>query len=158
MIDQPNKLYLGREFDLGTAQSTETPLLINARDLTTHAVCLGMTGSGKTGLGVCVLEEALLQDIPCIILDPKGDITNLVLSFPELAPNNFRAWLDEDEAQRQNLTLDELAQQTATKWRAGLATWGIDETRIQRLRDRADFQIYTPGSDAGISGKHSAKL
>lgn len=81
MIDQPNKLYLGREFDLGTAQSTETPLLINARDLTTHAVCLGMTGSGKTGLGVCVLEEALLQDIPCIILDPKGDITNLVLSF-----------------------------------------------------------------------------
>lgn len=151
MIDQPNKLYLGREFDLDTAKTTDTPLFINARDLTTHAVCLGMTGSGKTGLGVCVLEEALLQDIPCIILDPKGDITNLVLSFPNLAPSDFRAWLDEDEAERQKLTPDQLAEQTATKWRNGLASWGIDEARIQRLRDRADFQIYTPGSDAGIS-------
>jgi len=150
MFDQPGKLYLGREFDLGRNQPTQTPLLLNARDLTTHAVCLGMTGTGKTGLGICVLEEVLLQDVPCIILDPKGDITNLVLAFPELAPANFRPWVDEDEAHRLGLSTDQLAEQTAQRWKAGLASWDIEPERIRKLRDRVAFNIYTPGSNTGI--------
>ncbi len=147
---QPGKLYLGREFDLDTGTPTETPIQLNLRDFTTHAVCLGMTGTGKTGLGIVALEEALMQGTPCIIVDPKGDITNLALSFPNLAPGDFKAWLDEDEAQRQGMTLDQLADATATKWRAGLAQWGIGPERIAALHDRVKFDIYTPGSDAGI--------
>lgn len=148
--DQPGKLYLGREFDLDAGQATDKPVFIGARDLTTHAVCLGMTGTGKTGLGVVALEEALLQGVPCIIIDPKGDITNLALSFPELQPADFLAWLDADEAARQNLSPQELAEATAQRWRAGLQQWGIGSERIAALRDRATFDIYTPGSDAGI--------
>jgi hypothetical protein len=151
MIDQPGKLYLGRVFDPETQQPTEAPFLLSARDLTTHAVCLGMTGTGKTGTGVCLLEEILLQNIPAIIIDPKGDITNLALTFPNLAPEDFKPWLDADDAARQNVTIDTLAEQTAQQWRDGLAAWGIDETRIRQLRDRAAFQIFTPGSDAGIA-------
>ncbi len=150
MFDQPGKLYLGREYDLDDQQPTDTPILLSARDLTTHAVCLGMTGTGKTGLGIVVLEEALLQGVPCVIIDPKGDITNLALSFPELQPADFLAWLDADEAARQNLSPQELAEATAQRWRAGLQQWGIGPQRIAALRDCAKFDIYTPGSDAGI--------
>ena len=150
LFDQPGKLYLGREFDLGRNQPTEAPLLLNARDLTTHAVCLGMTGTGKTGLGICLLEEVLLQDVPCIILDPKGDITNLVLAFPDLAPADFRPWVDEDEAHRHGQTVDQLAEQTAQRWKAGLASWGIEPERVRQLHDRVAFNIYTPGSNTGI--------
>jgi hypothetical protein len=116
MFDQPGKLYLGREYDLDDQRPTDTPILLSARDLTTHAVCLGMTGTGKTGLGVVVLEEALLQGVPCIIVDPKGDITNLALNFPSLAPDDFRPWLDEDEAERQGMTLD----QEMAHWAGGM--------------------------------------
>jgi hypothetical protein len=154
---QPGKLYLGREFDLddgkptsSTSSGQASPIQLNLRDLTTHAVCLGMTGTGKTGLGIVALEEALMQGVPCIIVDPKGDITNLALSFPNLAPQDFKAWLDEDEAHRQGMTLDQLAEVTATRWRDGLAQWGIGSERIAALHDRVTFDIYTPGSDAGI--------
>jgi hypothetical protein len=150
MFDQPGKLYLGREYDLDTSQPTDTPILLSARDLTTHAVCLGMTGTGKTGLGIVALEETLLQGVPCIIVDPKGDITNLALNFPNLAPGDFRPWLDEDEAARQGMTLDQFAATTAQKWRDGLAEWGIRPERVAALHDRVTFDIYTPGSDAGI--------
>jgi hypothetical protein len=147
---QPGKLYLGREFDLDLQRPTETPVFVSARDFTTHAVCLGMTGTGKTGLGIVTLEEALLQGIPCIIVDPKGDITNLALSFPNLAPGDFKPWIDEDEAARLGMTLDRYAEATAAKWRKGLQQWGIGAERIAALHDRATFDIYTPGSDAGI--------
>ena len=90
MTEQPGRLYLGREFDLATQQPSADRVSISTRELTTHAVCLGMTGTGKTGLGIVLLEELLLQDVPLIIIDPKGDITNLVLAFPDLAPNDFR--------------------------------------------------------------------
>ncbi|BCX05217.1 MAG: hypothetical protein KatS3mg053_3155 [Candidatus Roseilinea sp.] len=149
-FDQPGKLYLGREYDFDAGQPTGDPIVLGLRDLTTHAVCLGMTGTGKTGLGIVVLEELLLQGIPCIIVDPKGDITNLALSFPRLQPADFRPWLDVDEAARQGMTLDQFATATAQKWRAGLAQWGIGSERIAALRDRVTFDIYTPGSDAGI--------
>lgn len=151
MFDQPGKLYLGREYDLDDQRPASTPILLSARDLTTHAVCLGMTGTGKTGLGIVVLEETLLQGIPCVIIDPKGDITNLVLNFPQLQPHDFRPWLDEDEATRQGMTLDELAAATAQRWREGLAQWGIGPERLAALRSRVKFDLYTPGSDAGIA-------
>jgi hypothetical protein len=150
MADHPGKLYLGREYDLRTRSVTSEPVLLSTRTLTTHAVCLGMTGTGKTGLGIAVLEEALLQGIPCIIIDPKGDITNLALTFPRLAPDDFRPWLDADEAARQGLSLEQLAIETASKWRAGLQDWGIGTERVARLAERTCFDIYTPGSDAGI--------
>lgn len=150
-FDQPGRLYLGREFDFDAGQPAGDPIFLSLRDLTTHAVCLGMTGTGKTGLGIVVLEEVLLQGVPCLIVDPKGDITNLALSFPSLQPADFRPWLDADEAARQGMTLDRFAVATAQKWRAGLAQWGIGPERIAALRDRVRFDIYTPGSDAGIA-------
>ncbi len=150
MIDQPGKLYLGNEFDLGKQQAAEEPLLISARDLTTHAVCLGMTGTGKTGLGIGLLEEVLLQGIPIVVVDPKGDITNLALNFPNLEPGDFKPWLTEDEAAHDQITLDELAARTARKWREGLAGSGIGPERLKLLRDRTMVRLFTPGSDAGI--------
>ncbi|MCL6511896.1 MAG: DUF87 domain-containing protein [Anaerolineae bacterium] len=150
MFDQPGRLYLGREYDLRDQHSTDVPILLSARDLTTHAVCLGMTGTGKTGLGIVVLEEVLLQGIPCIIIDPKGDITNLALNFPRLQPSDFRPWLDADEAARQGMTLDQFAAATAQRWRDGLQQWGIGPERLATLHGRVAFDIYTPGSDAGI--------
>ncbi|MDW8352790.1 MAG: DUF87 domain-containing protein [Anaerolineae bacterium] len=149
-FDRPGKLYLGRAFDFDAVQPADDPVFLGLRDLTTHAVCLGMTGSGKTGLGIVVLEEVLLQGVPCLIIDPKGDITNLALSFPHLEPDDFRPWLDADEAARRGVTLDQLAATTAQQWRDGLAQWGIGAERIAALRDRVTFDIYTPGSEAGI--------
>jgi hypothetical protein len=150
MFDQPNKLYLGREFDRNTGATGTTPVNVALRDLTTHAVCLGMTGTGKTGLGIVALEEALLQDVPCVIVDPKGDITNLALNFPELSPAEFLRWLDADEARRQGLTPEQYAEQTSTRWRNGLAESGIAPERLRAVSERIKFDIFTPGSDAGI--------
>ncbi|MGQ9813727.1 MAG: ATP-binding protein [Candidatus Roseilinea sp.] len=151
MIDRPGRLYLGREFFPSNQQTSDEPFTIALRDLITHAVCLGMTGTGKTGLGISVLEELLLQGIPLIIIDPKGDITNLALTFPAFASSDFKPWLTEDEAAHSHITLDELAARTAQKWREGLAASGIGPERVQALRDRASVRIFTPGSDAGIS-------
>jgi len=151
MIDQPGKLYLGREFFPSSQQTADEPFTITLHDLITHAVCLGMTGTGKTGLGINVLEELLLQGIPLIIIDPKGDITNLALTFPAFAPYDFKPWLTEDEATHSRITLDELAVRTAQKWREGLAGSGIGPERVQALRDRASVRIFTPGSDSGMA-------
>ena len=92
--------YLGRVFDPAMQQTTAEPLLYDAKDLTTHAVCLGMTGSGKTGLGIGLLEEAAIDGIPVIVIDPKGDLGNLLLTFPNLSPADFEPWVDEGEAAR----------------------------------------------------------
>ena len=125
-------------------------LLYESKDLTTHAVCVGMTGSGKTGLGIGLLEEAAIDGIPVIAIDPKGDLSNLLLTFPELRPEDFRPWVDPDEAARQGLTPEQFAARTAERWRKGLAEWGQDAERIARFRDAVDVAIYTPGSDAGL--------
>lgn len=135
--------YLGRERDSGAT------LLYESKHLTTHAVCVGMTGSGKTGLCVALLEEAAIDGIPALIIDPKGDLANLLLTFPALRPDDFAPWVSEDEARRQGLDVATFAAQTAEKWRKGLADWQQDAARIERLRAAADFTIYTPGSDAG---------
>lgn len=141
--------YLGRGFDLATSAVTDDLLLYDARDLTTHAVCVGMTGSGKTGLGVSLLEEAAIDGIPALVVDPKGDLGNLLLTFPNLAPDDFRPWVDESEAARRKLTPDAYADQVAETWRNGLAMWGQGPERIRRLQAAAEMAIYTPGSTAG---------
>jgi hypothetical protein len=140
--------YLGREYDAATQQLGQE-LLYDSRDLTTHAVCIGMTGSGKTGLCLSLLEEAAIDRIPAIAIDPKGDIANLALTFPGLRPEDFKPWVDAGEAERKGQSVDEFAAATAEQWRKGLGEWGQDGTRIQRLRDAADVTIYTPGSRAG---------
>ncbi len=140
--------YLGREYDPAT-QQVGADLLYDSRDLTTHAVCIGMTGSGKTGLCVSLLEEAAIDGIPAIVIDPKGDIANLALTFPQLRPEDFKPWVDAGEAARKGQGVDEFAAATAATWRKGLEEWGQDGERIQRLRDAAVVDIYTPGSNAG---------
>jgi len=147
--DEKGKLYLGREYDLKKGQVTDTPVLSDARHLTTHCIILGMTGSGKTGLGVIMLEEVLLQGIPVLILDPKGDIVNLLLTFPKLRPEDFAPWVDLEGARRRGVGVEEYAAQQAQKWQEGLAGWDITGERIARLRDAAEFTIFTPGSEAG---------
>ncbi|MBN1954175.1 MAG: DUF87 domain-containing protein [Anaerolineae bacterium] len=148
--DQRGYFYLGREYDLEAGTTTDRPFLYPARHLTTHAVLLGMTGSGKTGLGIVLLEEALLQGIPILAVDPKGDLTNLLLAFPSLSADEFAPWIDADLAQRNGLSVAEAAAQAARRWRAGLAEWDIGPERVARLRQAAEVALYTPGSDAGI--------
>jgi hypothetical protein len=141
--------YLGREYDLAT-KATGNLLLYDSKDLVTHGVCVGMTGSGKTGLCVGLLEEAALDGIPAIVVDPKGDLGNLLLTFPDLQPSDFQPWVDPEEAARQGLTPGDFAKQQADVWKQGLAQWGEDGGRIARLKAAADFTIYTPGSNAGL--------
>ncbi len=142
--------YLGREYDLAAREQKEGLLLYDSKDLCTHAVCVGMTGSGKTGLCISLLEEAAIDGIPALIIDPKGDLGNLMLNFPGLQPADFRPWINEDDARRKEMSADEFAAKQAELWRNGLASWGQTGERIQRLRDAAEFTIYTPGSTAGV--------
>lgn len=142
--------YLGREYDLAAGAPREDLLLYDSKDLVTHAVCVGMTGSGKTGLCITLLEEAALDGIPALIIDPKGDITNLMLAFPELRPEDFRPWINEDDAVRKGLTAEDYAAVQADLWRKGLADWGQLPERIAHLTAAAEFAIYTPGSNAGL--------
>ncbi|HUP17619.1 MAG TPA: DUF87 domain-containing protein [Acidimicrobiia bacterium] len=144
---EPGHFYLGGLID-GTGARTGA-LTYEAADLTTHGVIVGMTGSGKTGLAIDLLEEALLSGIPALIIDPKGDMTNLLLNFPDLAPTDFRPWIDESAARRQSVTADELAAQVAGQWKDGLASWEIDQARMRRLADNAALTVYTPGSTSG---------
>lgn len=141
--------YLGRRHDPATRTTTSEPLLYDSKDLCTHAVVVGMTGSGKTGLCLDLLEEAAIDGIPAIAIDPKGDIGNLALAFPELKPEDFLPWIDEGAARREGMTAEEYAARTAEVWREGLANWDQSPERIQRLRDAAEVKIYTPGSNAG---------
>jgi hypothetical protein len=142
--------YLGRAFDLAKKKRLDDLLLYDSRDLVTHAVCVGMTGSGKTGLCLSLIEEAAIDGVPAILIDPKGDLCNLLLTFPDLSPSDFRPWINEDDAARKGMFPDEYARQQAELWRNGLAEWGQDGERIRRLREAAEFVIYTPGSSAGL--------
>ncbi len=145
-----DKFYLGRLFDTNQAKTSDQPLQYDPADLTTHAVVTGMTGSGKTGLCIALMEEAALQGIPAILIDPKGDLTNLLLHFPELAPKDFQPWLDPELARRAGKTMEQASTDAALAWRNGLTEWGIDHERMAALSNAAGFAIYTPGSDAGI--------
>ena len=142
--------YMGRPYDLATKQAKPGWLLYDSKDLVTHAVCVGMTGSGKTGLCLALLEEAAIDGIPAIIIDPKGDLGNLMLTFPSLKGEDFQPWINEDDARKKGLAPADYAQVQAELWAKGLASWQQDGARIQRLRDAADVVMYTPGSNAGL--------
>jgi len=142
--------YLGRYHDLSARQTLPDLLLYNSNDLLTHALCVGMTGSGKTGLCFDLIEEAAIDGIPALLIDPKGDLTNLLLTFPDLRPADFEPWVNPDEARKKGLSTADFAGQQAELWRQGLAGWDQDGERIRRLREAAEFVIYTPGSNAGL--------
>jgi hypothetical protein len=141
--------YLGKQYDLAAGKRRDDFVLYDSKDLTTHAVIIGMTGSGKTGLGVGLIEEALMDRIPVIAVDPKGDLGNLALRFPSLTASDFRPWVDPQQAETAGVSADVFAEQQASRWRDGLAGWQQDGARIQRLIDAADVGVYTPGSSAG---------
>ncbi len=145
-----SNFYLGRLVDAKTAKPTTTRVEYDPADLTTHAVVTGMTGSGKTGLCVALLEEAALQNVPAIIIDPKGDLTNLLLHFPNLLPQDFQPWIDPEMERRTGKSMEAIADEAASSWRTGLKEWGIGPDRLLALQNAAKFAIYTPGSDAGI--------
>ena len=142
--------FLGKRRDLEKGETTDELVLYDSKDLTTHAVCVGMTGSGKTGLCIGLLEEAGIDNIPAIVIDPKGDISNLLLTFPDLQPKDFRPWVDESLAMRDGMDADQYAKKISKRWKDGLASWGQDGARIQKFRDSVDLTIYTPGSSAGV--------
>jgi len=142
--------FVGGAIDATKHERTGDSTTIESDDLTTHGVIVGMTGSGKTGLGLVLIEEALSGGLPVLIIDPKGDLTNLCLMFPELSPDDFRPWIDESQATAAGVTPDEFAAQQAETWKNGLASWDITAERIAALRDKVDFTIYTPGSKAGF--------
>lgn len=153
MIETHGKFYLGRIVDpqtQPTRKQSAAPLLYDPDDLTTHAVVVGMTGSGKTGLCLDLLEEAALNDVPALMIDPKGDITNALLHFPDLRPADFQPWINADEARREGKSVEQAAKETAALWRNGLAQWDITPERIQKLKDNVRYAVYTPGSDAGL--------
>jgi hypothetical protein len=144
------EFYIGRLFDIEANRLADQDVTYDPADLTTHAVVTGMTGSGKTGLCIDLLEEAALQHIPAIIVDPKGDLTNLLLHFPQLLPADFQPWIDPDLARRADQSVEQAAAAASASWRKGLEQWNVKPERISALRDAATFAIYTPGSDAGL--------
>ena len=147
----PTKFYLGRLTDPDSGEpETDEPFLYESKDLVTHAVCVGMTGSGKTGLGVTLLEEAAIDKIPALVIDPKGDLTNLLLTFPDLLPSDFEPWMQHEEAKQKGMTLESLARERSEMWKAGLADWDQGTDRVHKLKESCEFNIFTPGSDAGI--------
>ncbi len=150
MMDTQGNFYLGRIFDTKTGKTTDQAYLYEPDDLTTHAFVVGMTGSGKTGLCIDLLEEAALNGLPALMIDPKGDITNMLLHFPELQPADFQPWVNADQARREGKTLEEAAKDAAELWSNGLASWDITPERLRALEKSVHFAIYTPGSDAGV--------
>ncbi len=142
--------YLGRHYDLEANELLDGLLMYDSKDLCTHAMCVGMTGSGKTGLCLSLLEEAAIDGIPAICIDPKGDLANLLLTFPDFDPKKFESYIEENEAKRKGKPLSEYAAEKAEQWKAGLANWGQTGERIQKFKESVDISIYTPGSNVGI--------
>lgn len=142
--------YLGQTYDIEEKATQDELVLMKSKDLTTHAVIIGMTGSGKTGLGIGMIEEAAIDNIPVIAIDPKGDLGNLALTFPDLKREDFLPWVNASEAETKGMSLEEFAESQASLWRNGLADWRQDGERIRRFRDAAEVTVYTPGSSAGV--------
>ncbi len=150
MSGKSDKFFLGKVFDLDQGEMLDEFVYYDPSDLTTHSVITGMTGSGKTGLGIIMLEEAALQGIPAIVVDPKGDLTNLLLHFPELLPSDFEPWVDQDAARRDGVTVEEAAEKAASLWKNGLASYGLGQPQLEALSGAVKYAVYTPGSDSGL--------
>jgi hypothetical protein len=148
-FEKLGQFYLGRKYNLSAGRLEEDLVMYDSKDLVTHGVCVGMTGSGKTGLCIAVLEEAAIDNIPAIVIDPKGDMANLLLTFPNLNTAEFLPWINADDAARANQSAEQFASGQAEAWKKGLEQWGQDSQRIQKLRASADFTVYTPGSTSG---------
>ena len=144
------QFYLGREYDLKKSEIEDELVMYDSKDLVTHGVVLGMTGSGKTGLCIGLLEEAAMDNIPAIVIDPKGDIGNLMLTFPDFEGSDFRPWINEDDAKKKGKTPDEFAEKTAKMWEDGIAQWGQSPERVREFKEKIDINVFTPGSKAGI--------
>jgi hypothetical protein len=142
--------YLGRQVNPTTMKVEEDLILYDSKDLVTHAVCIGMTGSGKTGLCIDLIEEAAIDGVPAILIDPKGDLANLLLTFPSLSPADFLPWINADDARQKGMSPEAFAADQAARWKKGLEDSGQSGERIQKLKDAADFRIYTPASNAGF--------
>ena len=149
-VEKMGSFFLGAEYDLNTKAVTGNMVNYDARDLCTHAVCVGMTGSGKTGLCIGLLEEAAIDKVPAVIIDPKGDMTNLLLQFENLSPTDFEKWVNADDASRKGMTTADYARSVAENWEKGLGEWGQSKDRIRLLKQSVDYTIYTPGSDMGM--------
>lgn len=149
MVKNQN-FFIGRKFDSKNNTVTDENIYYDPADLTTHMFVTGMTGSGKTGLCISLMEEAALHKIPAIVIDPKGDLTNLLLHFPDFLPSDFEPWIDPEAAKRDGKTPQQMAADTAVMWSKGLSDWGITSEDVQELKDAVDFTIYTPGSTSGI--------
>ena len=145
--NDPGKFFLGKLYD-ENGNLTDENLIYDAGDLNTHCVITGMTGSGKTGLGIVLLEEIARSNIPAIVIDPKGDLTNLLLHFPELEGADFAPWIDPEAPIREGKPLAQLAEETAEKWKNGLAQWGLGAEDIRQLQ-QVSYKVFTPGSTIG---------
>ena len=143
-------LFLGGDVDPTTHGRTKRLVTLASGDLTTHGMIVGMTGSGKTGLGIVLVEEALAAGVPALLIDPKGDLTNLCLTFPNLAPADFQPWVNEGDAQKAGQSVPDFAAAQAAGWTQGLASWDMGGTNIGALRSTAELTVYTPGSSGGV--------
>lgn len=153
MVSDYEKLgsfYLGKEYDVKTREVTDDLLLYDSKDLVTHGVVLGMTGSGKTGLCIGLLEEAAMDNLPAIVIDPKGDISNLLLTFPDFRASDFRPWINEDDARKKGMSPDDFAEKTARMWEKGNSDWHQSPERVRQLQSKVDINVFTPGSNSGI--------
>ena len=149
--EQLGNFYLGKKYDIQSKSlDKKSIILYDSKDLLTHLVCLGMTGSGKTGLCTVILEEAIIDNIPIICIDLKGDISNLLLTFPELLKKDFVNWINENEASKKGISIEKYAELQSKLWKKGITEWDQNISRIKKLRQSTEFQIYTPGSNAGI--------
>jgi len=148
--EKMGSFYLGKEYDVEKREVADDLLLYDSKDLVTHGVVLGMTGSGKTGLCIGLLEEAIMDNIPAIVIDPKGDISNLLLTFPEFRGEDFRPWINEDDARKKGVEPDAYAEKTAKMWEKGIGSWHQSPERVRQLQRKTEINIFTPGSKAGI--------
>ena len=142
--------YLGKAYDMQEKKLQQEYVLLKSKDLTTHAVIIGMTGSGKTGLGIGLIEEAMMDNIPVIAIDPKGDLGNLALTFPDLKGSDFEPWINLQEASNLGISPTEFAEKQAELWKKGLQDWGQDGKRIESLKKESEVKLYTPGGSGGI--------